>query len=116
MQVHQGFAENITKIFLSAKEYLDLFAKYGFKCVSAMNLLNTANSTICPSYFDPEGPLREESRKASNLFEIAEEQHVKELETALRSMRDRGCLKQFVEDNDQTSEVGFLAVFACISI
>ena len=114
-QIHPGITDVISKCHPSAKQYFDLFAKYGFHGVSAMNFLNTATSLMHTDYWNPEGPLNEEWRNAVNVCGVAGLAKEKEVIDIVLAMKENGTLEEFVVENDHTSERGMYTLFVCIS-
>ena len=114
-QIHPGITEVIRKCHPSAKQYFDLFAKYDFHCVSAMNFLNTAASLIFKDYWNPEGPLNEEWRNVVHLCGVAGPAKEKEMEDIVLAMKENRTLEDFMLENDHTSERGLCTLFVCIS-
>ena len=49
------------------------------------------------------------------MFEFVENQVLKEMESAFSDMKQKGTLKQFMEDNDRSRSLGMVTLFACIS-
>ena len=97
------------------KQYLDVFVKYGFQCVSAINILPTPTSPMVSDYWNPECPLNEEWRSATNFFEVPGHDNVKEMLSIANAMKERGTLKQFMIEHDHTLERGSYTLFVCIS-
>ena len=115
-KLNRGLGEKLAKYFPSTEQLLDTFTKCGFQCVSAMNFLRVNNSTAIVGYRDPEGPLREEWRKGTFMYAAENDIEMKEMLKELRELKGRGSLKQFMIDNDRTSELGMTALFVCISL
>ena len=117
-KIHPGIAEKLQKVYISAEQYLNLFNKYGFEYVSSMNLLSatTANRTQLVNYFDCEGPLKKQWRKGTNVYDIASEREIQELEERLLKIKETISLHQFMMENDRSLDMGILTVFACISV
>ena len=86
-QIHPGITEVLSKCFPSAKQYSDLFAKCGFHSVSAMNFLNTATPLMHIDYWNPEGPLNEEWRKAVHVGGVAGPAKEKEMVDIVLAMK-----------------------------
>lgn len=116
IQLHSGIQEKLAKTFLSIDQYLALFAKHGFQCVSSLNLLNVAESVVYPRYWDPEAPLDVTWRAGTNMFGIASDQEVKEMEECLTDLKRKGTLGQFISDHDHSKERGNLTLLVCISV
>ena len=100
---------------MSVTQYLALFAKHGLHCVSAMNFPATPSSPMTSDYWNPDGPLSEEWRIATNLFEVSGRDKVKEMEDIANGMKKKGTLKEFMIERDRTSERGQYTCFVCIS-
>ena len=115
-RIHPGITEVLSKCYPSAKQYFDLFAKYGFHSVSAMNFLNTATSLMHTGYWNPEGPLNEEWRNALNVCEVAGPTKKKEIIDIVLAMKENRALEKFMVENDRTSKRGLYTLFVCISI
>ena len=95
---------------------MDMFDKHGFQCSTAMNLLTATGANIYLNYLNPEAPLDEDWRQASNMFGIATDLEIKEMESVIREMKQNGTLETFMKENDHTHERGFVTLFfACIS-
>ena len=101
---------------MPVQQYLSLFHKNNFKCVSALNLLTAAGDNLCDNYFDPESPLIAEWRKATGLFEIATDQEIKEIEEFLLDRKQKGTLEKFMKYHDHTQERGHETLFVCIAL
>ena len=99
---------------MSFVQYMDIFDKYGYLCVAAINLLTTKEANICNNHFDPDNLLDEDWRQASNFFGMATDLEIQEMELAIIEMKHNGSLKTFVRDNDHTHERGFVTMFACV--
>ena len=115
LQLITGIRENLANTHLSLNQYMDMFDTHGFQCVTAMNLLTTKGANIYCSHLDPEAPLDEDWRIATNFFDIATDLEIKEMESAILAMKQNGTLETFVRENDHTQERGFVTIFACIS-
>ena len=115
LKIHPVIAEILSKCTMAATEYLDVFAKYGYRCASAMNILATPTSSMISDYWNPEGPLSEEWRLATSFFEVPGRDKVKQMVDIAQSMKNRGILKEFMEENDHTSERGLFTIFVCIA-
>ena len=113
-QVHHGYRDKLASLVPHVKDYFEKFDKTGFKCVAAMNLLPSDSPTFIRNYLDPEGPLREDWRKGTSMFEFVDNQVLKEMENAFFDMKEKGTLEQFMEDHDRTSIVGMVTMFACV--
>ena len=96
-------------------QYMDLFDEYGFHCVSAMNMLPLKGANAIDNYFDPQSLLDDGWRQSYNFFGMATEVEIKEMESAINEMKEKGTLERFVRDNDHTHKTGFSTIFACIS-
>lgn len=92
-----------------------MFDKCGFQCVSAMNFLSKATPTMITSYYDYDGPMKENWRKGTCVFDMLNEQETCELREVILNLNKNGSLKQFMFEHDRTSEFGWLTLFACIS-
>lgn len=116
VQLHAGIKEKQTKryMYLSVDQYMTLFAKHGFKCVSALNLLHRPESTMFPGYWDPEGPMNNKWRTATNMFKIISDEELKEMEEFMIELKRKGTLDQFARDQDHTKERGLSTLFVCI--
>ena len=114
-QIHPGIAEAVSKCHQSVNQYLDWFAKYDFRCVSAMNFLNTPTTSLHHQYWNPEGPLSEVWRKSANIFEVVDSEKVQEMVDIVLDMKEKGTLEEFMVEHDHTSERGLLTSFVCVS-
>ena len=95
---------------------MNLFAKHGFNCLSAMNLVPTATSFYNKYYLNPEGPLDEDWRNGVCIFQSAGTEVEKELVQMVLDMKEKGTLTQFVIDHDRSSEIGIITLYSCISV
>ena len=111
-QLHQPIANKLAKYFSSTSDFLNLFAKCGFECVSAMNLLFSEKV----NHFDPTGPLRKDWLLGSCVFASADEQEKKELDQNIAKLNEQGLLESFMNEHDRTLEMGFSTLFICVSI
>ena len=100
---------------MPVQQYISLFHKHNYKCVSAVNLLTAAGDNVYKNYFDPESPLTAEWRQATSLFDIATAEEIEELESFLLDKKQKGILDQFMNQCDHTKERGYGTLFACIS-
>ena len=113
-QIHPDITDKLSKINPSVKQYIALFSKHGFKCVSAMNLIPT--TSIFDDRLNPEGPLNEDWRIGTSMFQLAGPEKEKEMVQFVLDMKDKGTLEQFVSDHDRTTEIGEMTLFVCISV
>lgn len=111
-QLHQPIADKLAKYFPSTREWLDLFIKCGFECVSAMNFLKSDKV----NHFDHEGPLREEWLLGTCVYASADDQEKKALDQTIMELKEKGLLKQFMDEHDRTLEMGMTTLFVCISV
>ena len=114
-QIHHGVTQKILKMVPTNKQYIEIFAKCGLKCVSEMNLL-TGTTSMFNNYLDQEGPLKEDWRKGTSAFGLANVEEIKEIEDRVTEMKEKGALKQFMPQHDRTSELGIVALYVCISV
>ena len=115
MQIQPEVTEKMTKTLMPAKQYIALFKKHGYKCVSAMNFLS-ATKTIFVDYHDPEGPLNEEWRVGTNEFGLADGREIDDMEEKLLALKEKGKLRDFVEEHDKTLEMGISTLFVCVPV
>ena len=113
-QIHQGYRDKLASLTPSAIENLAIFDRTGFQCVAAMNLLSNELPTFIRNYSDPEGPLKEDWRKGTCMYEFVDSQLLSEMENAFFDMKEKGMLKQFMADHDRTSSLGMVTVYACV--
>lgn len=112
-KLHEALCDRYCKMFPTVSQYLPMFDKCGFHCPTKFNILGTE---LLKDYFDPEGPLKKEWRKATSLYGYATEQEIQEIELFAREMQNKGTLYQFMKENDRTLEIGLLTVLLCVSI
>lgn len=115
MQYHEGANEKMCKVFPSTEQFLAMFVKCGFQCVSAMNFLSKATKMFIPNYCDHEAPLKEDWRKGTCMFQLLSDTDTAEVNEILLTLNRSGQLKQFMIEHDRTSEFGMLTLFVCIS-
>ena len=107
--------EIIANQLLSFDQYISFIDKYGYECVTALNLLTTKGQSFCSNHFDADNLLDKDWRQANNIFRIATDRQIQEMEAAIIEMKEKGTIEQFVKDNDYTQERGLVTMFACIS-
>ena len=115
-QIHQGVTQKILRAIPTNKQYLEMFAKHGFRCVSEMNLLTGATPSLFKNYLDPEGPLKEEWIIGTNAFGLANATEMQEIENIVTELKEKGKLERFMREHDKSSELGIVALFVCISV
>ena len=69
-QIHPTITDKLSKLTPTVKQYIALLNNHGFKCLSAVNLLPTTTS-MYGSSLNPEGPLYEDWRTGTSMFELA---------------------------------------------
>ena len=114
LQLQAEIREKIAKTYLSVDQYIDFFDKHGFRCVTAMNLLNATGVHIYPNYLDPESILDKNWQKATSLFDIASGTEIKKMESTVLDKKKDGTLESFVKENDHSHKRGLVTLFACI--
>ena len=114
-QFHKGVTDIICSRLPTTEQFLAMFDKCGFQCVSAMNFLSKATPTMIANYYDYDGPLKENWRKGTCVFEMLNEQETCELSEVILNLQKSDSLKQFMIEHDRTSEFGWVTLFACIS-
>ena len=100
----------------TTEEFMELFAKSGFRCVSALNFLRRGTSAGLLNHLDAEGPLKPEWRRASASFPEDDDMEIKRMEKVVLEMKQNGTLKKYMADRDHTSEFGFGSLFISMSI
>ena len=115
-QIHNGITQKILKALPTNKQYIEMFTKHGFKCVSEMNLLMGATPSLFKNYLDPEGPLKKDWRIGTSAFGLANEEDMKEVESMITEMKEKGTLERFIREHDRTAELGIAALYVCISV
>ena len=115
-QIHPEISEILYRIFPSLNQHMALFTKHSYKCVAALNMLLPRTPGCDNAYFNPEGPLDEDWRIATSMFQIAGPEKEKEMIQMVLDMKEKGTLKQFVVDHDRTSEMGVMTLLVCISV
>lgn len=115
LHLQSQIKEKLAKRQMSVDKIMDVFPNHGFRCVVGLNLLTIGGSNIYPRYLDQESPLSIEWRKATSMFEVASDQEIKVMEKTLLEMKQKGTLKQFIKENDHTSERGLICIFAFLS-
>ena len=106
---HQGDM----KIAPSMTQFICMLNESGFKCFTKLNLLGCET---LKDFYDGEVSLREDWRKSLSLFDMASDEEIREIESYVQELKDRGKLKEFVKRNDETLDVGILRslfVFLC---
>ena len=114
-QINKEYNDKLCRSVLSMSEFLTILNRSKFQCVVAMNLLSTGSSTFFRNYLDYEGPLKEEWRKGTYMFEMVDSKLLAEIEKTCLNLKANGTLEQFMKKNDRTQSVGTASVFACIS-
>ena len=108
--------EKLLNFLPTNKQYLDMFAKCGFNCVSEMNLLTGATPSLFSNYYDPEGPMKEAWRNGTSAFGLASEQEIKKIKNIIYDLKAKGTLEKFMKENDRTSELGVAVLYICVSV
>ena len=111
-QIYPPIADKLAKTLPSTKDWLQMFEKCGFKCVSAMNFL----LSDMVNHFDAEGPLNDEWIIGIRAFADANIHEIGALKDMVRRLKDQGLLNQFVIDHDHTLEMGMTTMFVCVTI
>ena len=83
LQMQSEIKEKLAKPHLSVNQYIDMFDKYGFQCITVMNLLTALGANIYPNYLDPESILDEDWRQASSMFGIATDAEIEKMVSAI---------------------------------
>ena len=115
LQLQAGIRDKLAKTHLSVNQYMDMFGRHGFRCVTAVNLLTATATNIYPNFLEPDSILDESWRQASNMFDVATNVEMDQMITAARDKKANGGLDAFVKENDHTSSRGFVTIFACTS-
>ena len=115
LQMQSKIKEKLAKTHLSVNQYIDMFDKHGFECVTAMNRLTASGANIYPIFLDPESILDEDWRQASSMFGIATDDEIEMMVSAIIEKKENGTLELFVKENDHTNKRGFVMLFACKS-
>ena len=110
-QLYHPIAHKLAKYCPSTGEWLDMFAKCGFECVSAMNFLFSQKV----NHFDPTGPLREDWKLGSCVFTVANDEEKKALDQNIKRLSEQERLESFMNEHDRTLEMGFATLFVCVS-
>ena len=114
-QVHHGYRDKLASNTPLVTEYMEKFDKTGFQGVAAMNLLPSDSPTFIRNYLDSEGPLKEDWRKGTSMFEFVDHDVLKEMEKTFNEMKEKGTLEQFMKDHDRTGSVGMVTMFVCVT-
>ena len=112
-QLNYGLCERYIKRVPTLEQYMTMFEKTGFKCVTKISVLG---HELYENYFDPEGPLKEEWRKSDSIFGFATEQELQSIIQSVRDMNENGQMVKFIKDHDKSSEMGMIIILACISL
>ena len=112
-QLESNIISRYSKRLPSLKQLETLFEKTGFRCAAKLNILGAG---IFSNYWDPEGPLKKEWRKAMNVFEQASQSEIKEMEQKVLKLKEGGTLLRFIEETDRTQEFGLTSVILFVSI
>lgn len=112
-QLNKSLCERYCKLFPSPKQFLTMFGRQGFNCVSKLNVLG---ADIFKDYFDLEGPLKSEWRRGVSFFGFATEDEIRDIEQTVQKMIEDRTLEQYVKEHDRTLEFGFLTIFACVPL
>ena len=115
LQLQSDFREKLSKTMLSTDQFMDIFNRHGFQCLTAMNLLTSTDTLIYPTFLDPDSILDGDWRHAINIFDIATDAEINQLISAILGKKENGTLDPFVKDNDHTNNRGLVTIFACIS-
>ena len=115
IQLHPGIREKLANYYLSVDQYLSLFSKHGFQCVTALNMLNLPASMIFLEYWDSEGPLDGKWRSGTNLFETVSNKEIKEMEDIVKDLKRKGNLTKFINEHDHSKDKGVGTLFICVS-
>ena len=102
----------LAKILPSTEQFGKIFASSGFRCVSAVNFLRHGSSAGLLDYLNPEGPLDPKWRIPSFLLP----DDTTTMEEQVVNMKQKGSLRKYMMDRDQTSEMGFGSQFMFMSI
>ena len=112
-QLNASLCERVCKLFPSIKQYLSMFDKYKFQCVTKLNILGSELLTL---YKDPSGPLDEEWRKSDSMYGMATEQEISDIEEYVKQMIEDKTISQYIKIHDRTLEIGFLTLLVCRSL
>ena len=112
-QLDTKLMERFSKLFPSVTQYKEMLEKNGFQMVSKLNILG---SELVKNYFDPEGPLKKEWRNGLSVFGLATEKEILNIEQRVRKMNEDGTMVQFMKEHDKVSQIGTLAILACVSL
>ena len=111
-QLNHSLTDRFCKRFPSAEQYLAMFEKYGFNCVSKSNILGFDS---LDNYTDPDGPLKEEWRNGASYFALATEQELNDIKLFVQSEKDKGTMTKFIKEHDRSLEMGSLTIFTCVA-
>ena len=111
-QLSLSLCERFCKLFPTTEQYIEMFEKYAFNCVTKFNALGTE---LVENHKDPEGPLKKDWRKGVSLFSFATEKEIHDIEQFVQEMNNDGTIFKYIKEHDRTLEMGFLTVFVCIS-
>ena len=95
------------------EQFLSMFDSCGFKCLTKVNLLG---SEFLNDYYDAEGPLKEYWRKGISMYGVASSEELRETESTLRDLKDKGKLEDFMMENDRTCDVGVFTLIVCVPV
>ena len=112
-QLDTSLTERYSKLFPSVEQYNAMFKKCNFKVVSKLSILG---SELIKNYYDPEGPLKKEWRDGMSIFGLATDMELRGIEEKVGNMIKEGTMEQFMNDNDKSSQIGFLTILTCISV
>ena len=111
-QLNHSLTDRFCKRFPSAEQYMAMFVKYGFKCVSKSNILGFDSRD---NYMDPDGPLKEEWRNGGSYFALATEQELADIKQFVQLEKDKGTMLKFIKEHDRSLEMGSLTIFTCVA-
>lgn len=113
LQLQADMMDKISRSFMPVEDYRRLFDKHAFHCITSMNLL-TDSGPIHKARWDPNSPLSEEWRQATNFFGIASDREIEEMKLNLLDKKSDGSIDNFIADHDFTKERGLVTLFACV--
>ena len=115
-QIQPNAFRKMDQVCLTAEQWLALLSECGFRCVASLSLLRAHTPTIFVDYLNSQGPVEDDWRIGTSLFEISNDEELIEYENKVLNLKKKGMLKAFMRQHDRTPELGILVLFACISV
>lgn len=107
-QILPSLTERYQKQFLTVEEYNDIFHTVGLDCKQKMNILG---SDILKDYYNFEGPLDENWRRAHSYWTHATEEEMKEIHAFIKNLKEKGELEKWGREHDLANTSGLMTLF-----